>query len=166
MWGFDTLKDVLDVVVVPLVIFGLGIWLPRQLELQKRRAFINLIRRELGEMAPDPIIPESTGQWPKHLKKRFLHEAIFSKPSENRDFILSLPPDLAYNVAQLWIHFEKASTTKQDTDLAEHGDRWCDYLHGICEFFRKRGDQTLYSQIYEPWKKLTQAYRTSKQMPL
>jgi hypothetical protein len=42
MWSFDNLKDVLAVAIIPLVLFALGAWLPRQLERQKRKAFIKL----------------------------------------------------------------------------------------------------------------------------
>jgi hypothetical protein len=94
--GFDTVKDILDVVIVPVVIFALGAMLPHIIELGKRRRFLALIRREMMEMKPRPLDKEKEGRWHLHLKKKFIHEQIFEKPSENRDFILSLPPDLAY----------------------------------------------------------------------
>ena len=150
MWGFNSLKDLLDVLILPLFLFGLGVWLPRQFERQKRNAFINLIRRELSEMEPDPKLPQPNGRWHQHLKKRFIHEAIIGKASENRDFILSLPPDLAYNLAQMWIHFDKATAATGPSDLAEHGARWCDYLRGVCAFFDGRKGGQLYRQVCAP----------------
>ena len=45
--GFDTVKDILDVVIVPVVIFALGAMLPHIIELGKRRRFLALIRREM-----------------------------------------------------------------------------------------------------------------------
>ena len=136
MWGFHDLKDVLEVIIIPLVLFAFGVWLPRLWERQKRKAFINLIRRELEEMEPDPKSRVSGGRWDQHLKKRFIHEVIFGNPSENRDFILSLPPTLAYNMAQLWIRFDKAKAEAATETLAisEHGERWCDYLRLVCKF--------------------------------
>jgi len=50
--GFDTVKDILDVVIVPVVIFALGAMLPHIIELGKRRRFLALIRREMMEMKP------------------------------------------------------------------------------------------------------------------
>ena len=38
---FENVKDVLDVLVVPLVIFGFGLWLPRLIEKQKRQSFFS-----------------------------------------------------------------------------------------------------------------------------
>src|SRR5262245_21936313 len=106
MFGFETLKDVIQVLVIPLAIFGLGVLLPRLFEAQRRRTFINLIRREIQEMTPYPGINETDDsnpplkpaekKWTIHLKKRFVHEDIFENISPNRDFILSLPADLTY----------------------------------------------------------------------
>jgi len=57
MWGFKDIKDLLDVVLVPAVLFALGVWVPIKLQQlranQKKDAFIKLIRRELKEMQPD-----------------------------------------------------------------------------------------------------------------
>jgi hypothetical protein len=158
MCGFQNLKDALEVLIIPLVIFGIGAWLPWGLERQKRRVFINLIRREFSEMAPDPKAATTNGRWDKHLKKRFIHEEIFGKPSENRDFILSLPPDLAYTVAQLWIEFEKATKTMEASELAERGARWCGLLKGACTFLDKGKVGTLHRSVYEPWKRLIEEY--------
>lgn len=157
-WGFDTVKDVLDVLIMPAVLFGLGTMIPHMIEAGMRRRFLALIRRELLEMKPWPEKMKTGGRWHQHLKKRFIHEEIFTKKSENRDFILSLPPDLAYSEAQLWIHFEKAVASKETNDLAEHGARWCDYLKEVCKYFdgRKRGK--FYREVYEPWKKLIAEY--------
>jgi hypothetical protein len=112
------------------------------------------MRRELDEMAPDPEPIAPNGKWHQHLKKRFIHEAIFAKPSEKRDFILSLPADLAYNMSQLWIHFDKAQKATSEPDSLEHGKRWCDYLKSVCGFFDKRQDGKLYWKICKPWESL------------
>jgi hypothetical protein len=154
---------VLDVLVVPLAIFGFGLWLPRLIENQRRDSFFSLIQRELEEMVPRPAERLEKGQWPAHLTKRFIHEDIFRQPSENRDFILSLPPELAYNEAQLWIHYDKAKRSPEPSDLAEHGASWCDYLGGICRFFDKRkrslpARASLENTVLKPWRQLIIAY--------
>jgi hypothetical protein len=156
--GFDTVKDILDVVIVPVVIFALGAMLPHIIELGKRRRFLALIRREMMEMKPRPLDKEKEGRWHLHLKKKFIHEQIFEKPSENRDFILSLPPDLAYNEAQLWIHYEKAVASKELPDIAEHGASWCDYLRDVCSYFDRKTQGKFHIEIYEPWKRLILDY--------
>ncbi len=55
MCGFENLKDVLNVVVVPLTVFLLGALLPWWLEGRKRTRFLSLIKRELEEMEPNPL---------------------------------------------------------------------------------------------------------------
>ena len=92
MWGFETLKDVLQVVIIPILIFGLATLIPRQFELKKRKSFLSPIQRELEEMEPRPKTQIPNGRWCQHLKKRFIHKEIFKNPSANRDFILTLPP--------------------------------------------------------------------------
>jgi hypothetical protein len=47
-------------------------------------------------------LPSGNSWTDHHTQKRFLHKEIFEKPTENRDFILSLSPDLVYHVIQLW----------------------------------------------------------------
>lgn len=83
----------------------------------RRCQFRNLILREIEEIGPylqceieetgshpgKPSSKEVRARWKEHHpKKRFLHRKIFKEPTENRDFILSLPPSLVYYVSQLW----------------------------------------------------------------
>jgi len=154
--GFNTVKDLLDVLVIPIVIFLVGALLPNLFEAVKTRKFLALIKRELGEMIPEPL--PRTGQWHQHLIKRFIHKEIFDKVSENRDFILALPPDIAYNAKQLWTHFEKAMASQSGEDLAEHGAAWCDYLYGLCCFFDGRHDGAFHQTVYQPWEELVLEY--------
>ncbi len=156
--GFDTLKDLLDVVVIPISIFAIGALLPRLFETVKTRKFLALIRRELGEMEPRPKEPRPGGKWHEHLQKRFLHEEIFENVSDNRDFILSLPPDVAYNVSQLWAHYHKASTSENDNDLAEEGASWCYSLRGLCLYLDGRGRSNYLKLVHEPWLRLMLGY--------
>lgn len=158
MLGFESVKDLLQILVVPIVIVVLGALLPRVLELQRRRAFIRLIRKEVSEIGPSPAEPSPGGQWSEHLKKRFLHEEIFSEVSRNRDFILSLPPALAYSMAQMWMHFDKGEAAETDPDVQEHGSWWADYLRSTCRFLDGREAGALYESVCRPWEKLIVAY--------
>jgi len=160
--GFNTWKDVLDVVVIPviipLVIWCLGARLPGLFEAVKTQKFLALINRELGEMAPEPKTKQCRRKWHQSLTKRFMHEEIFSNVSENRDFILSLPPDVSYNTAQLWISFDKATASWSEKDLAKHGDSWCFHLYKLCSYFDDQGNGDLVSKVYKPWEHLILVY--------
>lgn len=156
--GFDTLKDALEVVIIPLAILAIGALLPRLFDAVKARKFLALIERELEEMEPWPKEPRVGGNWHEHLGKRFIHEEIFENVSENRDFILSLPPDVTYNVAQLWTHFHKATTGETPDDLAEYGARWCDQVRELCSYFDNRSNSNYMECVYLPWVKLVLSY--------
>jgi hypothetical protein len=167
--GFETVKDLLDVLIIPIVIFVVGALLPTLFDAVKARKFLGLIKRELDEMAPKGEKKTEGGKWHQHLVKRFIHEEIFAHISENRDFILSLPPDISYNMAQLWIHFHKATESRSESDLAEHGASWCDYLRGLCCIFDRGKEGHFYIEIYQPWEKLILEYhpnlRKSERLP-
>jgi hypothetical protein len=92
--GFDTWRDIISVLIVLL-------W-PEVQSASRRRAFRRLILRELEELAPFPPNAQKNMEWFQHLSKNFVYQAVFMAPSENRDFILSLPPDMVYSVYQLW----------------------------------------------------------------
>jgi hypothetical protein len=158
MHGFKTLKDLLDVVFIPIVIIVLGVLLPRMFERRKRRNFRSLIKRELEEMKPDPEKQSYGKNWPQHLGKRFIHEEIIKKPSENRDFILALPPKLTYSLAQLWVNYEKAYKSSDRTSLGKYGASWCDQLWEICNFFDCWICRKFRRQVYKPWERLVLAY--------
>ena len=152
-----TLKDWLDVLIVPIVIFAVGASLPWLFDVVKARKFLALIKRELREMDPNLKKPRS-GKWHEHLTKRFIHQKIFTHASENRDFILSLDPELSYTTAQLWFHFEEAMTSESEKDLAEHADSWCKYLQKLCKKLDGRGDGKLHQDIFKPWVELVLGY--------
>src|SRR5687767_4865621 len=100
--GFRTWKDVLEVIGSPIAIALAGLlWPSIQLRV-RRRAFTRLIFRELSEVAPYPTEFERGGTWVYHQQRDFVHKRIFDEPSENRDFILSLPAGIVYHVSQLW----------------------------------------------------------------
>lgn len=193
----------IDVLILPLVLFVLGIWLPRLFERQRRITFINLIRREIKEMSPYPSLQamqtrpmtrsmdrklESIhARWPEHLGKRFVHENILKNVSENRDFILSLPPDLIYYLSQLWIEYEKAKEKSErlekpgdhdpkiaegewpnDAELIAHVIQWHHYLLLTCCFLDRYGKvqsfsdegnkSTLYADVFMKWHDLLKFY--------
>jgi hypothetical protein len=147
-WKAD-FKDFLPAVTTFAVFILGGVFLPRLLEYQRCRAFLDLIHRELTKMAPDYDEKESISPyWSRYLKQRFIHEAIFATPSENREFILSLPSDLAYNMAQLWIHFDKAQKATDSASLSKEGDRWCKNLKSVCIFFDNRQDKSFFWRFF------------------
>jgi hypothetical protein len=101
-FGFQTWKDVLEVIGIPIAIALAGLLWP-SIQLGVRRgAFMRLIFRELSEVAPYPADFERGATWVHHQQRDFVHKRIFDEPSENRDFILSLPADIVYHVSQLW----------------------------------------------------------------
>ncbi len=161
MWGFDNLKDILDVVIVPIALFALGMALPWWFARSKRVAFVNLIRRELREMEPEPEPKKEGGNWHDHLTKRFIHEEIITNPSEHRDFILSLDPDLAYNQAQMWIQFKKAKECDDPVQLHEYGERWCKHLKEVCSLFDRKPEGKPYTEVYERWKQVIDRYQAT-----
>jgi hypothetical protein len=142
MWGFNSLKDVLDIVLVPGVLAWLAYYWPkRQVEKQaedRRNRFENLIKRELEELGPYTEAKKNKGNWTDYQTKDFLHAKIIADPSENRDFILSLEPTLVYQVSQLW-------EARKDAD----GDQW---LHYLGELSQRYGGKI--SKAYVQWKKL------------
>jgi hypothetical protein len=167
------MKDVLSVLLVPLALFWLGIWVPRRIDERRRLEFLHLIYREIKEMAPakeKDIAPDIQPRWPQYLKKEFVHESIFNNPSQNRDFILSLPPEIAYHVSQLWIEFRKALDTITEADkdvdvemlewnLENHGDQFLWHLKEICKALDANAKYSapqdregkLYDKIYCAW---------------
>ncbi len=99
-------KDILDIVLIPLAVALLPFIWSLSATLVRRNQFRNLILREIEEISPFPLdkASQSDGKFwtDHHTEKRFLHKEILAKPTENRDFILSLPPALVYYVTQLW----------------------------------------------------------------
>lgn len=113
-------KDVLEVIVIPVTLGLIALLWPAIQSWSRRRAFQRLILRELEEVAPHPREPMprlSSRDWPKHQNKAFVHQRIFDEPTANRDFILSLEPDLVYFVTQLW-----------DSKKHANWDQWDYYL--------------------------------------
>ena len=161
MGGFTNLKDVLDVIVIPLAVLALGWLLPLTAEWRRQSSFSALIRREIGEAAPSPREPQRGLAWHEHMQKRFLHEEIFRNVSENRDFILSLDPLLIYNLAQLWIHFDKgreATRKGKHWQSLKEARRFRYYLWSTCIQIDGKNSDAVTKAVYCSWDKLITAY--------
>jgi hypothetical protein len=99
-------------IIVPLIIAVLGAsvavlwpWLQAR---QRAGRFHRIIARELEELGPNTSLPPGLPWW-RYLTKRFVHEEVFARPniSTNREFLLTLEPDVLYGVSQLWTAYNK-----------------------------------------------------------
>lgn len=114
------IKDILDIIVIPITLALIAILWPEIQSWSRRRAFSRLIFRELREVSPYPEDASLEGWW-QHCQKRYIHREIFDNVKENRDFILSLKPDLVYLVTQLWKSLEDQNWKQWDHFLDELG---------------------------------------------
>jgi hypothetical protein len=153
MWGFDSMKDVLEVILVPLLGALLIAYWPELAARRRRRHFEKLIGRELAEAAPNG--GAIGAPWHQHLTRRFLHEEIIGHPVENADFVLSLSPDLSYNLSQMWIEFAKARRGEEEgAPSQQNAEQFCWYLLQTAKYLDGRGRSLLVERVWEPWKKL------------
>ena len=111
----------------------------------KSRAFRSLILRELEEIAPYPAEPNRSGWW-EHQKKEFVHQKILADASLNKDFILSLPPELIYFVSQLWAAKE-----------ARDDGQWLYYLQKLSH--AKYDPSGRLAKAQQEWSRLCEAYK-------
>ena len=153
--GFCTLKDILNVVVIPLTVLAITLIWPWWQKWRRRRIFIKLIRKELNEFDPEKKCSDNCKKWSDHLKKKFMHEAILTDLSENRDFILSLDQQLAYDGIQMWMHFHKAEKADEEELVRYHGDRWLDYLERFLRDVNYSGSEDLHAD----WKKIIEQHK-------
>ncbi len=145
--GFTNYKDILDVVIIPITLAVLAVLFPAIKSWYLRRRFKKLILRELQEISPYPL--EKTGAsntWISHQQKKCIHKEIFNNASENRDFILSLPPDLVYYLANFW------DSKNGDDPKAK---QWLNYLNELNKYFN---DARL-SKVYNNWENLIAQYQ-------
>jgi hypothetical protein len=98
-------KDWLDIVVIPVVLGLIALLWPWIQSRHRRKRFTSLIFRELQELE---LYPKESlrDHWADHLTKNFAHRAILKDVSQNRDFVLSLNPDLLYHLLQLWAAYD------------------------------------------------------------
>jgi hypothetical protein len=102
-------NDVLPAAIVAVVGGAVAAFWPWFQSYWRGRKFEGIIRRELAEIGPFPLEPQSNTPWWEYLRKRFVHEEVFvrNQVAASRDFLLSLDPDVVYKVSQLWIAYEK-----------------------------------------------------------
>lgn len=144
MWGFQSLKDVLEVVLVPAVGGVIALLWPLLQAWYKRTRFEALISRELEELGPFPKQRvDASRSWVDHQKKDFIHKRILAEASENRDFILSLDATLVYEVSQLW----DARGTADET-------QWLWYLKLLADRYQGK-----VAVAYEEWDALIASFK-------
>ena len=120
--GFDSIKDICEVLLVPAVGGSVALLWPWIQGIYRRKRFEALIVRELNEVGPYPLeVLDSAGPWTGHLTRNFIHQIVFESASENRDFILSLNPDVAYLTSQLW-EAKRTGSSAQWTHCLNEGD--------------------------------------------
>jgi hypothetical protein len=139
-------KDILDVVVIPVTLAILALLWPAIQARARRTAFRRLIVRELEEIGPYPLEPNGSNWW-EHQRKEFVHAKIFADTSKNRDFILSLEPDLVYLVSQLW-----------NAKRAKDQNQWLHYLQMLSD--AKYDREGWIAKAHQQWVQLCSAYKT------
>ena len=139
-----TEQEWITIVAVPVSIAVATLFWPSVLNWSRRRAFMSLISRELREIEPYPETPTKS-EWSEHLQKNFVHQRIFADVSSNRDFLLSLDPNITYYVSQLW-----------DAHANRNFDQWRYYLKKLVAF-DSTGKTAL---ILAKWEKLQAEYKS------
>jgi len=154
--GFDTARDILEVLLVPLSLGLLAVLWPTLTARKRRVNFKNLIRRELLEAAPHGAELQPSAPWHEHLSRRFLHEEIIAHPTENIEFVLSLNPGLAYHLSQLWIAFSKAAHETKSCKSASymHADQFRWHLGETIRLLDPSPKSALVTEVMEPWSEL------------
>ncbi len=143
MYGFESLKDLLETLLVPAVGGTVVLLWPELQAWDKGKRFERLILRELEEVAPYPKEHDSTtNSWVDHQKKDFLHKRLLEDPSKNRDFILSLDATLVYHVSQLW-----------DARKSGNGSQWIWHLSELNKYYKNH-----LQYIFKSWDDLVIYY--------
>ena len=160
--GFTTAKEFLDVLIVPLSAALLALLWPAFAARRRRIHFEDLIGRELAEAAPHGSGTDAP--WHTHLARRFLHEEIIGHPVENTDFVLSLEPELSYNLSQMWIAYAKAQrATAANQRSQPHAEQFCWYLKQTANYLDQKRKCNLVKTVAEPWAALVrQEYPEAK----
>jgi hypothetical protein len=128
-------KDILEIVLVPLAIAVLGFLWPTLQAGRRRWEFLRLLRRELEEAGPTPATRQQGCGWARHLEKRFLHQSLMpGQSSGDPSSMLSLKPELAYDLHQMW----SAHAAAKDNQAVELAQDWCSYLRSVSERLDRR----------------------------
>lgn len=136
------LRDLLDIVVIPIILVLIALAWPLIQNWHRCKIFTKLVFRELREIGPHSIESEREN-WTEHLTKNFVHRAILKEVSQNRDFVLSLNPDLVYYLTQLWDAYE-----------AKDGEQWLYFLAQLA----KHDKSGQLKQVHADWGKLCKGY--------
>ena len=124
----DFWLKILQIIIIPIVVATLALFWNSIQNWYKRHIFQKFIFREFEEISPNDRLGEGM-KWYEYLQKEFVHQKIFENIKDNRDFILSLDPDLIYHLTQLWY------TYKRDKDYQESsGSEWLYHLEKILEY--------------------------------
>ena len=99
----EIVKDAIVPSVAVIVAIFVGFW-PHIQARYRRKVFETLILRELEEIGPNK---DCSDLWYNCGKGKFMHQKIFDNPTDSKDLILSIDPNLVYFVTQLWSAFEK-----------------------------------------------------------
>jgi hypothetical protein len=130
MDGEDSWVKILQIVVIPIIVAVIALLWNTIQNWHRRHIFQKLIFRELEEISPYPEESSEWKNWYEYIKREFVHQKIFEKASENRDFILSLDPNLVYYLAQLWYTFRQDSEKKTNAGAPQ----WLHYLGKISRY--------------------------------
>lgn len=148
--GFQTLKDILEVLLVPVAVSLVAVLWPAMAARRRRKNFENLIRSELKEAAPRNH--NADRPWHAHLTRRFLHEEVIKNTNNNTEFILSLKPELAYNLSQMWIEFAKAERASAvGRHSQQHAEKFCWHLKRVVTHLDDKGNINLKAEVWKPW---------------
>lgn len=148
--GFQTLNDILDVLLVPVAVALIAVLWPAMSAHHRRKNFENLIRREL--MAAVPRKDNADRPWHAHLARRFLHEEVIRNTDVNTEFILSLRPELSYNLSQMWIEFAKAERASAvGRPSQQHAERFCAHLKRVVNHLDQNRKSNLKEEVWKPW---------------
>jgi hypothetical protein len=147
--GFQTWKDIIEVLIIPVLLALIALLWPEIQSAARRREFRRLILRELQELTPFPEDAKKGKDWYDHQRKDFIHHKIFDAPLDNRDFILSLPPDMLYDVSQLW-----SALKNRDAE------QWLHFLGKLSNArYDKNGE---IKKAYRQWDSLINEYKTMR----
>jgi hypothetical protein len=152
--GFSSIKDLLDVLVVPLSVAVLVTLWPNLAARRRRANFEDLICRELLEAAPHGWSPgASTPPWPEYLTRRFTHEDVIAHPSGNTEFVLSLDPELSYHLSQMCIELEKSKSESQrgQEPSEQRADQFCWHMTQVARYLDQRRRSKLLENFCVPW---------------
>jgi hypothetical protein len=131
-----TLRDTLDVLLVPAGLAVLALTWPSWQAHRRRRRFQQLMCAELLESLPWG----EHESWHEHLTKQFVHARMIVGAVEASEFVLSLPARFTYEVNQMWTSYAKAAEaahTAHPDAVADAGVSWCYALRAVCLQLRR-----------------------------